>query len=165
MPDIMRLEDGEKERDEIANSQQTALDHAWDWWKYHAEQRIALVRFYIISLGGIAAAIGFLYQQKEQVLTAILSIFGAFLSYCFLRLDTRTGDLVKVGEAALAHEHQRMALTTNSTAIHLCAVADNQKKHWPYSYGEIISLVLGAIIAMFILMALFSLHVVPRFSI
>ena len=56
MPDITRLEDDDKTREEILKLQQTALDHAWNWWKYHAEQRIALIRFFIIALVPLVAS-------------------------------------------------------------------------------------------------------------
>jgi hypothetical protein len=95
------------------------------------------------------------------LLAASLSIFGAFLSFCFLRLDTRTSDLVKIGEDALAYEHKRLASVTNNNAMKLCAIADSTRKYWPYSYGQIIATVLSVIIAMFILLAVVSLQVSP----
>ena len=164
MSDILSPEDGEKAHGESVDLRQTALDHAWAWWKYHADQRIALVRFYIISLGSIAAGVGFLLQQKERFLAAILSLFGAFLSFCFLRLDTRTSDLVKIGEEALAYEHKQLVSATNNEAMNLCTIADNTRKYWPYSYGQIIATVLSVIIAIFILMAVVSLRVSPWLS-
>ena len=160
MPDVLRLEDDEKARDESIKLEQTALDHAWAWWKYHAEQRVALIRFYILSLGSIAAAVGLLHQQKEHALCAILSGFGALLSFCFLRLDTRTSDLIKVGEAALAHEQERMALATDNEAMRLCAAADKLNGYRPYSYGQIIATILAVISGIFILMVVMSLRFV-----
>ena len=78
------------------DARKRVLDHAWDWWKYHADQRIALIRFYILTLGGVAAAVGWLLQQHESLLSALISGLGAILSFCFLRLGTRTADLVKL---------------------------------------------------------------------
>ncbi len=156
MPDITRLEDEEKAREEVLKLQQTALDHAWTWWKYHAEQRIALIRFSIIALGGVAVAVGWAYQRREYFLCAIISIFGALLSYCFLRLDARTSDLIKVGETALEPEQERMAVVTGNDAIRLCRSADAQKGTYPYSYRQIIRVVLGTAIGLFVLMLLVS---------
>jgi uncharacterized membrane protein YfcA len=160
MPEVLSLEDNSKVRDEIPRGEQTALDHAWTWWKYHADQRITLMKFYIVSLGGIAAGIGLLHQQKEHVLSAILSAFGAFLSFCFIRLDTRTSDLVKIGETALAHEHKRMALQTENEAMHLCIIADRKVRYWPYSYGQVIAAILSVIIGIFVLMLIVSLRLI-----
>jgi hypothetical protein len=157
MPDITRLEDDDKAREEILKLQQTALDHAWSWWKHHAEQRIALIRFFIIALGGVAVAVGWAYQQHEYILCAIISIFGALLSYCFLRLDVRTSDLVKVGETALEPEQERMAAATGNEAMRLCRSADAQRGNYPYSYRQIIRVVLGTATALFILIGLVSI--------
>jgi hypothetical protein len=134
------------EDDQSIELEKIALDHAWAWWKYHAEQRVALIRFYILSLGGVGAAFGLLHQQKEYVLCAIVSIFGTLFSFCFIRLDTRTSDLIKVGEAALAKEHERMALATGNEAMRLCAEAEMQTRYWPYSYGQIMAAILAVLI-------------------
>ena len=157
MPDITRLEDDDKAREEVLKLQQTALDHAWSWWKYHAEQRIALIRFSIVALGGVAVAVGWVHQRHEYFLCTLISIFGALLSYCFLRLDVRTSDLVKVGETALEPEQERMAAATGNDAMRLCRFADAQKGAYPYSYGQIIRAVLGAASVLFILIALVSI--------
>jgi hypothetical protein len=156
-PDTMRLEDDDKARDEIQKLQQTALDHAWSWWKYHAEQRIALIRFYIIALGGVAVAVGWAYQREEYLLCFIISVFGALLSYCFVQLDARTSDLVKVGENALAPEQERMAAATDNEAMRLCRSADVQQGRFPYSYRKIMYVVLGTAAALFIIMGVVSL--------
>jgi transposase len=34
--------------------------------KYHAEQRIALIRFYILAMGGMAAGIGYLHKEDQH---------------------------------------------------------------------------------------------------
>jgi hypothetical protein len=156
MPDITRLEDDDKARDEVLKLQQTALDHAWNWWKYHAEQRITLIRFFIITLGGVAAAVGWAYQRHEYLLCFFISAFGALLSFCFLRLDARTSDLVRIGETALRVEQERMAVATGNGAMHLCRSADVQNGYFPYSYRQVIRVVLNAAIVLFIIMMFVS---------
>jgi hypothetical protein len=85
MSDSMLIDDEEKNdsRADLARTQ--ALDHAWNWWKYHGDQRITMVRFYLVTLGAIAAGIGVLQQQERHVLSASLSLFGALSAFCFLR--------------------------------------------------------------------------------
>src|ERR1019366_1473384 len=85
-----------------------ALDHAWNWFKFHASQRVAMVRFYLVALGAVAAGIGVLQEQERHVLCASLSLFGSVMSFCFLRIDRRTGILVKLGEQALSSEQARL---------------------------------------------------------
>ena len=159
MPDITRLEDDDTARKKHLNLQQTPLAHAWEWWKYHAEPRIALMRFYIITLGGVAVGVGWLYQQHEYSLCGILSLFGALLSYGFLRLDLRTSDLVKIAEKALCSEQALMAETAANHAMRLCVIAEEAKanRHYPRSYRDIVMLVLGAAAALFISIGVVSL--------
>lgn len=131
-------------------SRDRAINHAWDWWKYHADQRIALIRFYILTLGGIAAAIGWLHQQHQILFSVLLSAFGAILTFCFLRLDTRTADLVKIGEDALRNEELWLSSITSNEQMKLCQASDNQKRYWPYTYGQVISTILSIVMTLFL---------------
>ncbi len=79
------------------------------------------------------------------------------LSYCFLRLDVRTSDLVKIAETALEPEQERMAEITGNSGMRLCQSADAQKGIYPYTYRQIIRVVLAAATAVFILMGLVRL--------
>jgi hypothetical protein len=49
-------------------------EHAWNWWKYHADQRITLLRFYILSLGGVGVAVGWLRQQQIRFFAPALAL-------------------------------------------------------------------------------------------
>lgn len=128
MPDITRPEDDDSAREESRKLKNIALDHALSWRKHHADQRIALIRFYIIALGGVAVAWGWVNQRHEYIFSTIISIFGAVLAFCFLRLDQRTSDLVKVREDALKPEQERMAAATGNDAMRLCLSADKKRE-------------------------------------
>jgi hypothetical protein len=134
-----------------------ALDHAWNWFKYHADQRIAMVRFYIVALGGAAAGIGILFQHEQHFLCTCLSLFTALMSFSFLRIDQRTSDLVKIGENALRSEQSQLAVITGNQAFNMCRQADAKGTVRLYTYGEVFRLLLSSAMAMFLLMALFSL--------
>jgi hypothetical protein len=77
-----------------------AYDHAWNWFKYHAEQRLTMIRYSVLILGAMVAGVGYLYRDHEYFFSLIASLFGTLASYCFLRLDLRTADLIKLGERA-----------------------------------------------------------------
>jgi len=83
------------------NVDAVALDHAWRWFEYHANQRMTMIRFYLIVSGAIASGAGYLWISKEYLLSAILSAFGTIASLCFMRLDKRVSGLVKLGEDAI----------------------------------------------------------------
>jgi hypothetical protein len=68
----------------------TSLEHSWNWFKSHADQRLTITRFAILVLGATGAGVGYLEKDHEYFFCALLSIFGAIAAYCFLRLDVRT---------------------------------------------------------------------------
>lgn len=134
-----------------------ARGHAWDWFKYHAKQRISMMRFYILSLGGAAGGIGYLLQQQEHCAAATLSLFAALMSFCFMRFDRRVSDLVKLGEKALRYEQNYLAVATGDQAFDICRHADTDRRPWPYSYSEILRLLLVSSCLMFIIGAAYSI--------
>ena len=115
-----------------------ALNHAWKWFEYHSAQRLQMIRFYILVTGAIAASVGYLYTEEFYRFSALLSFFGMLSSYCFLRLDYRVSDLIKIGEAALKTEQDKLALEARDVSLKICEMADDpEKRRWfPYSYKE-----------------------------
>ena len=77
MSNSIVIEDEERDDSRTDFARTQALDHAWSWWKYHGDQRSAMVRFYVVGLRAIATGIGALQQQERHVLCALLSVFGA----------------------------------------------------------------------------------------
>ena len=108
-----------------SNVNKDALDHAWNWFEYHANQRMMMIRFYLVVAGAIATGAGYLLLQKQYFLSGSLSIYGALISYCFLRLDTRVKGLVKLGEDALKGEQKKFADSLSLPAFEICKHADN----------------------------------------
>jgi hypothetical protein len=136
------LFDENKHSSEVQNSHSGALDHAWNWFKYHAEQRIAMFKFYIVVVGAVAVGLGSLLEKKELLLGATLSIFLAIISFCFLRIDQRTSDLIKLGERALLSEQKRLAIMTQNDDFNICLFAERKSGVWPQSYGQSVKVLL-----------------------
>jgi hypothetical protein len=113
-----------------ALTEQDALAHAWEWFKYHAEQRMTMVRFSITVIGGVGAGIGFFWKPETYALACLTSIFGAGVAYAAHRIDRRTADLVKIGENALKYLEKNLAGNT-ATAFLICHHANIKKRHWP----------------------------------
>lgn len=127
-----------------------ALDHAWQWFEYHADQRMTMVRFYIIIVGAIATGIGYLWQAQYFLAAASLGSIGTIIAIVFARLDARVSDLVKLGEAALADQQRHLSQHFGSSAYEICKAADDlrfpngcRRKFWPYTYGESIRLLVS----------------------
>jgi hypothetical protein len=152
-----RSDDDDKTKATKAAFDSDGLGHAWDWFKCHADQRIALFRFYVIVMGGLAAAAGLLHQQKEHMLSAVLSLFAAFVCLCFARLDGRTSDLVKLAECALISEQRRLSISTGNDGFNIVEEARKLKRRWPYTYRQCIQALLFAALGLFVLFALISL--------
>lgn len=127
-----------EEASPLNTSDFVALDHAWNWFKCHADQRMALFRFYVLVIGGLATAVGVLHQQKEDFICVVVSLFAAFVCFCFMRFDKRTSDLVRLGERAMRSEQQRLVRVTGNTDFDIALKADQLTGPWPYTYRRII---------------------------
>jgi hypothetical protein len=132
------------------------LDHAWKWFEYHASQRMLMLRFYLTVIIAIGGGVGFLHHDRETTLEGILSVFGAVVSYSFVRLDRRVSDLIKLGEAALMKEQDRLSQSSGNTAIRISAAADALSGRFPYTYGQNFRLIFWIACACFIVVAIAS---------
>jgi len=115
-----------------------ALDHAWKWFEYHANQRMTMIRFYVVAVGGIAAATGVLLTvSHENFLAGLMSVLGIITSLAFKRLDKRVSDLVKIGEDALKHEQAKLGVALGSQKFEICHLAGEKPEGVCfYTYGE-----------------------------
>jgi hypothetical protein len=83
------------------------LTHAWNWFKYHAEQRMIIVRFYLIVIGALGAGYITVLNQKENFLAAVVALFGCVVSILFAILDRRTWQLIEASKAAYRSSRAR----------------------------------------------------------
>jgi hypothetical protein len=141
----------------------TSLEHSWNWFKSHADQRLTITRFAILVLGATGAGVGYLEKDQEYFFCALLSIFGAVAAYCFLRLDVRTSDLIKVGEFSLSDLQHFLAEATrfsslemNKKSEELSVESKKKKLTYPYSYKQVFSLLFSAISIIYLISAGYS---------
>ena len=127
--------------DEKESAYGEGLAHAWAWFELHANQRMTMLRFSILTLSGVGAAVGVLLSQHEYSLCCMISLFGVILSFSFIRLDRRTSKLVKLGENALASYQDRLATITDNQFLKICTHSETCLERWPSSYGQIFRLV------------------------
>jgi len=114
-----------------------------------------MIRFAVLVAGGIAAGVGYLLKEKQFFLCILLSILGALVSYCFLRLDARTSDLIKVGERALIAIEATLANTLTTPQMYICVEADRKESDFLYSYRQNIKLILRSVIIIYIIVFLY----------
>ncbi len=85
--------------------------HAWEYFHYHASQRLTTFHFYIIICSIVAT--GYLTAIKDsntKPLGIILGLLLPFLSFIFWKLDTRNKQMIKNAEAAIRHLEAESAL-------------------------------------------------------
>jgi len=75
-----------------------AINYAWDWFSYHASQRMIAFNFFLIIVG----ALGYGYLSCGDNSVKILICYaGIVISLAFLLLDFRNAELVDYGKNAL----------------------------------------------------------------
>ena len=104
-----------------------ARKYAWDWFAYHAKQRLDVFRFYLIVVALIFAGALRLLETGLYFLSITLSMFLIFCTFLFYRLDRRNSTLVKLGEKYLKEEEKLLSEEINSKHIMILKQAENKK--------------------------------------
>lgn len=81
-------------------------DYAWDWFEYHAGQRMTAFRFFLIFLGILGVGLSTAFKDGHLLLAGGIAVVGAFVSVAFLMLEMRNEQLVDVGREALKKVEQ-----------------------------------------------------------
>ena len=106
----------------MTDSFEVARAYAWNWFEYHASQRMTVFRFFLIFAAILSAG----YVQvvdKEPMIGAALGVFLSFIVVAFWRLDQRNVALIKLAEAHLKDHENRLALEVGA-GIKLFGQAD-----------------------------------------
>jgi hypothetical protein len=136
-----------------------ALNHAWEWTKYHAEQRLTMVRFAIIMIGGVAAGIGHFWQDHAYFPCVLLSLFGILGAVAALRIDKRTYDMILAGENALKVMQRDLATTVGTSLMNIVFKTDiaTKKRHqWLPTYSNNFRFLYFAVMTLFLIVLLIS---------
>ncbi|MBX3521232.1 MAG: hypothetical protein KF835_14575 [Xanthobacteraceae bacterium] len=81
-------------------------EYAWNWFSFHAAQRMKVFSFFFVVIGALTAAH---YQTYAMPLVAMtFSALGLIFSLLFWRLDLRSRELVKIGEELLLEMERQM---------------------------------------------------------
>ena len=76
-------------------------EYAWNWFEYHAGQRLTAFRYYLVFLGIFAVALNNGLESDNYSFVSAVAALGAFVSVAFLVLEFRNEKLVDVGREAL----------------------------------------------------------------
>lgn len=72
--------------------------YAWDWFQYHARQRLLAFNFFIIIISALGYAY-FNFSCNDEII--IIPFIGVFISLAFLSIELRNKILVEDGRKAL----------------------------------------------------------------
>jgi hypothetical protein len=81
-------------------------EYAWNWFEYHAGQRLTAFRFFLVFLGALVVGFSTGLKDGNIFFAQVVGWFGAFISLAFLILEFRNEQLVNVGRDALMHLEQ-----------------------------------------------------------
>lgn len=73
------------------------LEYAWNWFHYHAEQRLRAFHFFLIIIGLFVVAYGQAITEHWEPVGAVIGILGTLVAMGFLALDVRNEELVTCG--------------------------------------------------------------------
>lgn len=74
------------------------LGYAWNWFSYHARQRLICFHFFIVILGGV----GYLFATNPHPMVFLIGgIFLIWVTQLFYTLEVRNRELVNCGREVL----------------------------------------------------------------
>lgn len=130
-----------------SDDEKRALDHAWAWFSLHAAQRMQCINYFLVAVALLVAAYGTAIKEERHAIAFVIALLGVLFSASFNRLETRTKDLVKLGEEALKPLQERLASRTNNEALRLVYQADVRRPALGLTYAKIIfGLQIGSLI-------------------
>ena len=158
-----------------AKAAEQALNHAWESTRYHAEQRLTVVRFAITMIGGVAAGIGLLWKDGTYFLCALLSLFGILGAFAAWRIDKRTYDIIRAGESAVKAMEGVFATTLHKPSLNIVRKTNHipkenskimeffykmglsQKFRLPYRYTDNFALLYKSVMFIYLILLVYSL--------
>lgn len=77
------------------------FEYAWKYFEFHAKQRTTMFNFFIALSGVILGACAKLYIDNNYDILFLISLVGAGVTYCFMRIDWRNEELIHIAEDEL----------------------------------------------------------------
>ena len=131
-----------------------AIDHAWNWFALHAGQRMQSFNFFLVATAFLVAAYGTVLEKHRGVAAGI-GLLGAWVSFWFNRLERRTRQLVKAGEAALASSQDRLASISGIPSLSILKAVE-KKAPGSSSYSVVINIIQWTTLIGFLLGAAYA---------
>jgi hypothetical protein len=131
-----------------------AREHAWNWFALHAGQRMQTFNFFLVATAFLVAGYAALLEKYHWAAFGV-AVLGSWLALWFYRLDTRTRQLVKAGERALAILEAQLSAAAGIPALKIVESVE-QPEPGTSSYRRVIKVIEWTILAVFILGAAYA---------
>ena len=89
------------------------FNYAWNWFEYHANQRMIAFRYFLIFLGITAVALNNAIEVNNFHFVIIIGVLGSFISIAFFVLEVRNEKLVNLGRDALKEIEKESSYPNN----------------------------------------------------
>ncbi len=71
------------------NNRTVAFEHAWEWFHFHADQRLKVFNFYLIIVGALIAGTLTVLEKERYAASALLCMIWLVTTFLFFKLDQR----------------------------------------------------------------------------
>lgn len=89
------------DEDNLTEVEKQRFEYAWDWFNYHAGQRMQLFNFFLIITGILANAYVSAYEKGSELMRFAISLIGALQAFGFFVFDVRSRELTRYAEDVL----------------------------------------------------------------
>ena len=138
------------------NNKPDYLKYSWDWFEYHAGQRLLTFRFFLILFGLLSAAYYKAWVDNSTEFALIIAAFGILVSVTFFILDIRNVKLVNIGrDALIAIENSEMFSNAPDNAVKL--LNEDKNKIFFLTHTLWLRILIGVSIIMFITATILTL--------
>lgn len=117
-----------------SNTTVPTLNYAWNWFSYHANQRLTAFNYFLIIVGFLATGYITSLEKGLNIVQIAIGFFGILISIAFLVLDIRNEQLVNDGRDALRKLEVALGME-KGTGIHR---ADYDCNRWYTSWRELL---------------------------
>jgi hypothetical protein len=87
--------------DGVEDTWKLQQSYAWDWFKFHADQRTKLFNYLLVAEGIFANGLVNALKERDTLAIGLISAVGMMIAIAFERLDVRNRYLVNIGKNAL----------------------------------------------------------------
>jgi len=113
------------------------------------------VNFLLVSMALIVAGFGASIQAHRPGVAAAVAFAGCAIAICFWRLDVRTRELIKAGEAPLTVLQERLAARVGVGELRLVAKVETPSARFS-AYSVVIRALVGIFVVGFVTAGLYA---------